>query len=243
MERRRTEKLLAERPALFVSLPRNEVRLAEAALEEGADGLKVHLNVVHHASGTYFGPWKEEQHEIRAILALGAPVGMVPGTTERMVTPGEAGEIAAAGVDFFDAYLEDMPDWLPEAAGEASVMAAFSARDAAGGWELGRLAGRCSLLELSLVPGEAYGTPLAEQDLAAYRTICGRYPALPALIPSQRALRPEDVPALLATGARAVLIGAIVTGRTSEGIAAATQAFAKAVRQAARAEADRERTH
>jgi len=40
MERRRTERLLRERPALLVSLPRNDPRLAEAALEAGADGLK-----------------------------------------------------------------------------------------------------------------------------------------------------------------------------------------------------------
>lgn len=230
MERKRTEKLLAERPGLFVSLPRNEVRLAEAALEAGADGLKVHLNVVHHASGTYFGPWREEEHEIRAILALGAPVGMVPGTAEKMITPEEAGEIAAAGVDFFDTYLHDLPAWLPEAVGEASTMAAFSTRDAEGGWELGSLAGRCSLLELSIVPGDQYGTPLGAEDLAAYRAICGKYPELPAVIPSQRALRPEDVPALLGTGARAVLIGAIVAGRTPEGIAEATRAFVEAVR-------------
>lgn len=42
--------------SLFISLPANDVRLAKAALEEGADALKVHFNVGHRASGTHFGP-------------------------------------------------------------------------------------------------------------------------------------------------------------------------------------------
>jgi hypothetical protein len=229
MERRRTEKLLRERPALFVSLPRNELALAEAALAAGADGLKVHLNVVHHAAGTYFGPWAEEAPVIREILALGAPVGMVPGAGAEMITPAEAREIAAAGIDFFDAYLQDMPDWLPESVPEVSIMGAFSAPDEAHGWELGPLAGRCSLLELSIVSGDGYGTPLEAADLERYRALCARYPDLPALVPSQRAFRPEEVPALLGTGVRGVLIGAIVTGKTPEGIARATREFAAAV--------------
>jgi hypothetical protein len=229
MERRRTERRLRERPALYVSLPRNELALAEAALGAGADGLKVHLNVVHHASGTYFGPWAEEGPVIRQILVLGGPVGMVPGAGASMITPAEAREIAAAGIDFFDAYLQDIPGWLPEAVPETSIMAAFGAGDAAGGWDLGPLAGRCQLLEASIVPSDVYGTPLEAEDLAAYRAICARYPDLPAIVPSQRALAPDQVPALLETGVRGVLIGAIVTGKTAAGIERATRAFAAAL--------------
>jgi|LSQX01.3.fsa_nt_gb hypothetical protein len=232
MERRRTERLLRERPALFVSLPRNDIRLAEAALEGGADGLKVHLNVAHHASGTYFGSWSEEASTIRAILAGGAPVGMVPGTAERTLTPAEAHELADAGIDFFDAYLQDMPAWLPEETPEVSIMAAFGTGDAARGWNLGALAGHCQLLELSIVPAEAYGSPLEEADLATYRDIVERYPGLLAIVPTQRAIRPEQVQALLATGVRGVLIGAIVTGKTPESVERVTREFAAATHAA-----------
>lgn len=229
----RTEALLRERATLLVSLPRNDPELAQAALAGGADGLKVHLNVVHHASGTYFGSWEEESEAIRAILALGAPVGMVPGTQERFITPREAQEIAAAGVDFVDAYLQDIPDWLPEQAGGMGVMAALSWRDEASGWDLGRLAGRCQMLEASVVPPEGYGQPLAERDLAAYRQIYERHPKLPAIVPTQRSLRPEEVARVLATGMRGLLIGAIVTGKTAEGIERMTREFAAAIKASA----------
>lgn len=221
----RTEALLRQRPGLFVSLPRNDVELAEAALEGGADGLKVHINVAHHASGTQFGSWAEEEPAIRRILALGAPVGLVPGTLERNVTPREVREIEAAGVDFVDAYIQDMPEILPDIVSTLGIMAALSWRDAARGWSLGHLEGRCSLLEASIVHPEGYGQPLAQEDLAAYRAITERWPRLPAIVPTQRALWPDQVESILETGVRGLLIGAIVTGKTAEGIRRVTAKF------------------
>ena len=225
----RTETLLRERHGLYVSLPRNEVELAEAALEAGADGLKVHLNVHHHASGTHFGSWEEEQAVIREILALGAPVGMVPGTRESTITPREAREIEAAGVDFLDAYIEDMPMMVVETITTLGVMAALSSRDEASGWSLGPLKGRCALLEASVVHPDGYGLPPAPHDLIAYRQIAERYPDLPATVPTQRALRPAEVEGVLATGMRGILIGAIVTGQTAEGIRRVTEEFRRVV--------------
>jgi hypothetical protein len=225
----RTETLLRERPGLLVSLPRNEVELAEAALEAGADGLKVHLNVHHHASGTHFGSWDEEQGIIRQILALGAPVGMVPGTRERTITPREAREIESAGVDFIDAYIQDMPMGVLEILTTVGVMAALSWGEEESGWNLGALEGRCSLLEASVVHPEGYGLPLAPRDLVAYRQIAERYPDLPAIVPTQRALRPGEVERVLATGMRGILIGAIVTGKTAEGMRRVTGEFRRVV--------------
>lgn len=65
--------------SLFVSLPANDVRLAKAALEEGADALKVHFNVGHRASGNQFGPlgsYADVFGQIRA--AFDGPFGVVP---------------------------------------------------------------------------------------------------------------------------------------------------------------------
>ncbi len=225
----RTEALLRERPALFVSLPRNEVALAQAALEGGADGLKVHLNVVHHASGTSFGSWAEEEPAIREILALGAPVGMVPGTLERTITPREATEIEAAGVDFLDTYIQDMPMMVVETVTTMAIMAALSWRDQRSGWSLGALERRCSLLEASIVHPDGYGDPLAPHDLATYREIAARWPDLPAIVPTQRKLLPRDIAKVLATGMGGILIGAIVTGKAAEGIRRATDEFRQAM--------------
>jgi hypothetical protein len=225
----RTEALLRTRPALLVSLPRNELSLAEAALAGGADGLKVHLNVVHHASGTSFGSWPEEEPAVRAIVALGAPVGMVPGTRERTITPREAQEIEAAGVDFLDAYIQDMPVMVAESVSRLALMAALSWRDADREWSLGPLESRCTLLEASIVHPDGYGEPLAPHDLAAYREIADRWPDLPAIVPTQRALLPREVEKVLATGMRGILIGAIVTGATPESIERVTRQFRQAL--------------
>lgn len=230
MAARELETLMHQRPVLVVSLPRNDVALAEAALEGGADGLKVHLNLEHHASGTYFGPWQEEAEAISQILALGAPVGMVPGTRERMINPTEAAEIKAAGIDFVDAYIQDMPDWLPGQLADMSVMAALSYGDAETGWDLGHLRGRCQLLEASIIRPEGYGEPLQDDDLAAYAAIGERHSDLPALVPTQRAIRPAQVSAILATGMWGILIGAIVTGHVPQSLCRATRAFAAALR-------------
>ena len=46
---------------LIASLPRNDPQLAQAALDNGADVIKLHINLRHHASGTHFGALEEEQ--------------------------------------------------------------------------------------------------------------------------------------------------------------------------------------
>lgn len=229
MAGRQLETLMQQRPVLVVSLPRNEVDLAEAALEGGADGLKVHLNLEHHASGTYFGPWREEADTIQQILSLGVPVGMVPGTRERMISPAETAEIEAAGIDFVDAYVQDMPAWLPDQVTNISVMAALSYADAESGWNLGHLQGCCQLLEASIIRPDEYRKPLQDEDIAAYASISERHPDLPALVPTQRAIRPEQVSEILGTGMRGILIGAIVTGQVPESLCQATREFALAL--------------
>ena len=46
---------------LVVSLPSNNLGLAKAALEGGADAVKVHCNVWHRASGHTFGTYEENK--------------------------------------------------------------------------------------------------------------------------------------------------------------------------------------
>ncbi|MNP63853.1 hypothetical protein D3C76_1592980 [compost metagenome] len=72
-------------------------------------------------------------------------------------------------------------------------------------------------LEASIVPGEEYGTPLSFADLLKYRWLA-RHAGLPVIVPSQRKIVPDDVPALIDTGIKVLLIGAVVTGKTADGI-------------------------
>src|SRR3712207_2114021 len=85
---------------LLVSLPRNDVQLAQAAVRGGAQGLKVHINVHHYASGTHFGSLKEERDNLERIMEAAGdiPVGIVPGGTP-FATPDDFAALAQLGID------------------------------------------------------------------------------------------------------------------------------------------------
>jgi len=220
--------LLVGGPRLIVSLPANSPALAQAAAAGGADALKVHLYVHHDASGTQFGSLAEERENLEQILALGLPVGIVPGAGDRMASREEMHELAAMGVDFFDCYAHDTPAWVARFSKMTRGVAinSLAARESLTDLEaLG-----FELLEAAIVPHEGYGRPLTAADLAAYRTL-RRTTRMPIIVPTQRAIQPEEAPILTEDiGVEAVMIGAIVTGREPEGIREATKRFAAAVR-------------
>ena len=67
-----------KRPALIASLPGNRLDLAKAAVECGADVVKVHMNVQHRASGLHFGTFEEEKETLQEILSVAkGPCGIV----------------------------------------------------------------------------------------------------------------------------------------------------------------------
>ena len=76
-----TEMLTDNRFSVIAALPRNDLALAEAALEGGAQAVKVHCNVWHRASGNTFGTFAENRTFLRELIALcgDVPVGLVPG--------------------------------------------------------------------------------------------------------------------------------------------------------------------
>lgn len=210
---------------LLVSLPRNDVNLARAALRGGAQGLKIHLNVEHHASGTHFGSWEQEREEIARILDAaqqhGASVGIVPGGVP-FASREEFAQMAEAGVDYFDAYPNDAPAWTLQQIDLSIMLAAY-----AGGTTEEMLALQASgmaMCEASIVAHESYGAPLSALDVARYRQLAQALEC-PIVVPSQKLITPADVPALRASGARALLIGAIVTGREAASMENATRSF------------------
>ncbi len=219
---------------LLISLPANDLDMARAALNGGAHGLKVHVNVEHFASGTRFGSWSQERDKIAQICALarehGASVGIVPGASvgqeQRFASEDEFAEMAQIGLDYFDAYPADAPAWTLNQKHLDVMLAAYHG----GKWDelqvLETLGMR--LCEASLMPHEDYGTVLSARDLATYRALCDAIKT-PVIIPSQKALVPRDILLLQQTGARGVLIGAIVCGREVSSIEAATRTFAQEI--------------
>ena len=214
---------LRERPRLIVSLPVNSPALARAAAEAGAEALKVHINVRHEASGTVFGSLAEEREKLERILAVGLPTGIVPGTAGSLPSREDMRGLEAMGVDFFDLYDHDMPLWLARWQGMTRAVAISQATPIEAVGDFATMA--FEMLEAAIIPHEGYGQPLSAADVMAYRSV-RRATKLPIIVPTQRAIEPDDVPGLLAIGINAIMIGAIVTGKEPESLGRATERFA-----------------
>ncbi len=216
-----------DRPTLLVSLPRNDPELGRAALDGGAEGLKVHINLHHAAAGEGFGSWEDEANAITQIISLGVPVGIVPGTAERMCSPADMQAMAAAGVDFVDAYLSDMPAWMLDTSTAIHIMAAVGYQDLPphGTPEGLGLLPQVKMIEASVLPHEAYGKPLCVADLKTYSYLADALRPWPVIVPTQRAILPDEVASLHKVGIRGILIGAIVTGKDPASIAQVTRQF------------------
>ncbi|MEV4841474.1 hypothetical protein AB0K05_43715 [Nonomuraea sp. NPDC049486] len=220
-------RLPESRLAVLVSLPRNETALAQAASDAGADGLKVHTNVRHRASGTDFGPLDAEREALRGILALGVPTGLVVGAAGSV----SIAEMAAAremGFDYFDVYAADAPAGYVEACGPVTPMVALGPGD--GPSQARALARRgCGALELSTLEPDRYGTPLSLATLARLEAVASAVD-VPVVVPSQHALVPDDLASLRDAGAAAVLLGAVVTGADTAEFGARIEPYVAAAR-------------
>jgi hypothetical protein len=215
---------------LVVSLPSNDLELAKAALEGGADAVKVHCNVWHRASGHTFGTYEENKDFLKDLIALcgDVPVGLVPGTSEAFITEAELGELEEMGLDFISAYSRNLPMFAMDSKVITNAVAIGSDYT-----ELTLDAVRDSdieILECSVVPGEAYGTDLSCADVLGYAGIVKRT-GKPCMIPTQKKIRPEDVKYLHRAGCKALMIGAIVLGQdpTPEKLREITAAYRTAV--------------
>ncbi len=214
---------LSRRGLLIVSLPRNDMALARAAADAGADLLKVHINVHHRASGTRFGSLDDEEENLNEVLAVGLPTGLVPGE-EAMVTFDEL--LRLRRFAFLDAYINRLPLFLYDVG--VPVIPAIPhdyPPDALGA--LGALPGEW--LEAALVPPQGYGLDPVAEDLVALAGL-GQLARRHMIVPTQRKIRPEDLGRYFAIpDVWAIMIGVVVTGRTARRIGRATASFRRAL--------------
>lgn len=220
--------MLEQKPlSLIVSLPGNDLALARAAWEEGADALKVHFNVGHRASGNHFGRLDEYTEVFRAIRSeFGGPFGVVPSGSIEGTCREDVEHLAGMGFDFYSIYAHHLPSFMLQDYGLESTFAINNEYDtslAASAAHFGFTA-----LEASIVPGKEYGTPLSFADVLRYRQLVLQA-GVPVLVPSQRKLVPEDVPVLHHSGIKAIMLGAIVTGKTEDELRRAVSSFRNAI--------------
>ena len=219
-------KLTSARPCLIVSIPGNHVDMAKAAEAAGADAVKVHINVTHHASGITFGQLEQERPALEKILAaVKIPVGLVPGE-DIGISAETVQAISQMGFTFVDGYAHTLPAWVRGGAMDywAAINPTYTSV------EIQHLASLpwVDVIEAAVIPSEAYGQFLPVRDLAHYHEIA-RLLTKPFVVPSQRKLRVEDVPSLLTVGAKNLMIGAVVTGMEVSGIEKMTREFRQAL--------------
>jgi hypothetical protein len=225
---RLTEKLKRDEPTLCISLIDNDADLARAVQEAGADGIKLHTNLAHGATGRTLGGLERELERIEAVLAtVDIPVGIVPrgrhGTTRE-----EVERLRDLGFDFVDLYgkhtspailsVEGISNWVAATADYTSDMLSVLARRP-----------DVDVVEAAFLPVEAFGSPLVVDDLVrlqiGLRSLEGS--GKPLVLPTDRKLEPHDLPLLLDIGVRNYLLGFAVTGDQPKSIAAATERFRK----------------
>lgn len=98
-----------ETSQLVASLPGNRLDLAKAAVECGADVVKVHMNVQHRASGLHFGTFEEEKETLQEILSVAkGPCGIVAGNSVQDVER-DYRKAFELGFSFVSLYSTAMP--------------------------------------------------------------------------------------------------------------------------------------
>ncbi|MDD3925489.1 MAG: hypothetical protein PHT33_02405 [bacterium] len=212
---------------LIVSLPGNDPALAGAAVAGGADVLKAHIHLKHQASGTGFGSLEEERQALRSILeAVDVPVGLVIGAAET-ADETEMDEVESMGFAYIDAYAHHLPAWMA-ARSTLPRMVAVEERYMDLIPQLENLG--MDMVEAAVVPHQEYGLPLNLYDLGIYRYICD-LTDLPVIVPTQKAIRPDEVVMLRDAGVSALMIGAIVAGTTPESIEKAARDYRRLINE------------
>ena len=223
------QKLKKDPFSLIVSLPKNDLEMAQAACEGGADAIKVHINIEHRASGTYFGPLEEERENIQTILdEVEIPVGIVPGAA-KVATKKEMIVLADMGIDFFDIYIGNIPSYMLELPTSLGKMFATSCNfdlkllPLLKNWEM-------EMLEASIMSPDDYGRDMTLNDLLLYQWL-SRNSKSPVIVPTQLAIKPREITFLYRAEVKSLMIGAIVTGKEAGSIYEATNQFKKAIEE------------
>ncbi|MGI2294647.1 hypothetical protein [Paenibacillus sp. GXUN7292] len=207
--------------SLIVSLPSNNYEVFQAAVEGGADSIKIHFNVDHRASGNHFLSVDHYKELIgQMVNSFSGPLGAVVGDALHKVTKEEVDRLAEAGFDFISLYTKHAPGWLCSERRLNRMLAVDN------NYTDQLIASFRSMpievLEASIIPGEEYGTSLSIHDLLNYRHLT-ELAGKPVVVPSQRKIEVHDLAALQTAGVQGVMIGAIVTGTEAQSIYEATK--------------------
>lgn len=222
-----THSLEKNKLTLIVSLPENRLDLARAAIDAGVDVIKLHVNVHHRASGNSFAPVHTYEEVFRNIREeFSGPLGIVPGGAFEDIKQSELDQLLQLGFNFYSIYAHHKPGWMVQLEGIEKTFAITHEYPFSLLGKVKHLG--VSALEASIIPGEEYGTPLTFKDILAYSALVQNVD-VPVMVPSQRKIAPSDIPLLYHAGVKAVMLGAVVIGKTEESIKGAISAFRETI--------------
>nr|WP_275695575.1 hypothetical protein [Fredinandcohnia sp. SECRCQ15] len=212
---------------LIVSLPENRLDLAKAAIHAGVDAVKLHVNVEHRASGNRFASVESYEEVFCKIRdEFSGPLGIVPSGSFEDIKETEMEQLLKIGFNFYSIYAHHKPSWMLALDGIEKTFAITSEYDKG---QLGNVKHLgVSALEASIIPGEEYGMPLTFKDVLAYNSLVQNVD-VPVLVPSQRKLVATDIPLLHKAGVKAVMLGAIVIGKSEASIVKTISSFRNAI--------------
>lgn len=211
---------------LVMSLPKNDPELAQAAWDNGADAVKIHINVHHQASGTHFYSFDEERENIEKMLAIAkGPMGIVAGG-DPLSAENDYEKIIAAGFDFLSLYSFNYPTSILMDNRITKMMAPGSGFSETDYQEIENVG--ADILEASIFDDEGPELVMTGKKYIAYRRVCANT-NLPVLVPTQHRILPHEVKMLRSCGVGALMIGAVVTGKEKEGIAKAVKEYRQAI--------------
>ncbi len=222
MKKNYIDLLRSKKMTLIMSLPVNDPVLARVAWENGADVVKVHVNVEHRASKTLFKSFAEEKDKLNEILqSAQGPCGIVLGA-DTVSALRDFPFAAEAGFDFWSLYAQHVPAELLQDSSLAKMIALDSNYTAEEVRTLEKIG--ADVLEASVIKPETYGQPLTAKEILTYTAICSGT-SLPVVVPTQRYIKPNEVLVLSRCKVAGIMTGAVVTGKTADTIAKALGAF------------------
>lgn len=216
------EMMNQEKLTLVFSSPLNDYKMLRAAWENGAEAVKVHLNVNHHASHTQFKTFAEEKDVLAKILADSpVPVGLVMGGSSADVVR-DLDDILAENFDFCSLYLHHTPLEVYQ----QKKLTKMSACDYTYSLDDIHALGKngAEIIETSIVHPDEYGDLLTMKEIITYQQIREQV-TIPMLVPSQKKVRVSDLSQLTEVGVNGLMIGAVVTGKTVETVSRSLASF------------------
>lgn len=220
------EKMKGDKLNLVVSCPKNDYEYVKAAWEEGADAVKIHLNVHHHASDNNFYSLKEDIDFVKKVLENSpVPVGVVVGGSPEVVRK-DFPNVLKENFDFLSLYLHDA---VSEILDQDKITRMFACNYTYSLDEIKDFekAG-AEILEVSFMHPDDYGKPATLRDWLKYKQI-NEIATIPTLLPTQKKILPSEVKKVKEVGFNAIMIGAVVTTNDFEPFKQAVRDFRKAI--------------